>query len=1272
MPRSLRLLPVLVFFTLFYGQLLAETIYVNPIGSGNMSGINWTHSSNLQDALSTAIDGDNIWIASGNYFPGPFETDTFSVGENIVLIGGFGGFETMDSQADPVTYPTILSGDIGTPGLDTDNSDHVVTIAGNLVELVNLIIEEGHDTASYGSGVRAKDVFGFVMERCIIRNNVSTNGGGAGLYFENTIAPLTPPSLIINCVFENNETPFNGGGAYFYNNPGSQDEIINCVFINNRANWSGAGMRFSSSGYLIGCTFIGNEDMDGGAGTNEAGQLSFSEDNATPLIKNLIVVSATNTFDISSDRTGAATVLNIYDSIIGNPTIGTANSSDNTKVSFGSNVSFGGGNLFVNLGQPAGPDGIWMTQDDGFKLSGNASAIDIGSPFAPLTDFDILYSSRDANPDAGAYEYGAGGGGGPDLVIDSTFPVPPPLTTNTYGPAIAFILDTQNTGYNGNLIRVEYELQGANPNADFINYTLFNGFAGSNIFVNGTAATGNVIGGNVVFDNIWLPMTSSQNAIIGLFVNTPGSFVSDNVEFVVKPENIITEFAGPTGSPIFGGVATLAGNGGGNIFEIKEDLGFTPPATLERDPMGGNVVLAFEITAGANAEIIDGFKIDVLGDINDLYYYEIMNVTNSPYNVYGGNVSSGNQMSGNIDFINNPFAIVAGNTEHFELYVDINDSTSMDNVEFVMAPESIVSANTLSGNWFTSGVISFTGGGNITPPELVDDLGFTAPANLITSSGPDAVLIWDMDTENTGYNGTITAIQFDVFGADPGVELVGALVYDLTSANLVDNSPAFSANHITFTGLSWPLSSAGNSKLELKVSTVGSFSATNIMFDLQPSSITLADNASVTGTPISSGMINLDNGPAPSPVLKQDLGFSPPGAIGTNLFEEDVFAFELDSVGPGYSGFLNHLEIETFNADPSVEFTGFTLFDITMGSNVALGANLIGGNIVFSPINVALSGGSNTILALKVDTASSFSSDNIEFKLYPMGLGFSDNVMAQGNFVSYGPIALTSGNASPELSILPYGPFTPPGNIQRGTIDHIVMEFEIFGGANVEIIDGFSFETFSDVNDLTQFELIDVSGNGSLVYWGNPGTGNIVSGNIEFSGNPIVVMPGNTFHYELKVDVASSTATDNVDIVLNTWDVLLAGGNTVSGNEIDFGPIPLIGSGNVGPGPDLLVDLGFSNPGSIGTNLVEEGVFAFVLDTTSMGYTGNVISLEFDVLGADPNLEFTDYSLYDVSLASNIMGLGNVIAGNIVFPSLDIALSGGSNTIIELRVDSVG
>jgi len=84
------------------------------------AGATWADATNLQRALGLAVTGDEIWVASGVYYPdeGEGQTDdsrsaVFQVRNAIKLFGGFAGTETALAERDlAAAAPSVLSGDI--------------------------------------------------------------------------------------------------------------------------------------------------------------------------------------------------------------------------------------------------------------------------------------------------------------------------------------------------------------------------------------------------------------------------------------------------------------------------------------------------------------------------------------------------------------------------------------------------------------------------------------------------------------------------------------------------------------------------------------------------------------------------------------------------------------------------------------------------------------------------------------------------------------------------------------------------------------------------------------------------------------------------------------------------------------------------------------------------------------------------------------------------------------------------------------------------------
>ena len=69
-----------------------QPVYVKTTGSGN--GSSWGNASSLQNALISAVPGDELWLAAGTYLPvsGYDRNTPFLLLRNgVQIIGGFSG-----------------------------------------------------------------------------------------------------------------------------------------------------------------------------------------------------------------------------------------------------------------------------------------------------------------------------------------------------------------------------------------------------------------------------------------------------------------------------------------------------------------------------------------------------------------------------------------------------------------------------------------------------------------------------------------------------------------------------------------------------------------------------------------------------------------------------------------------------------------------------------------------------------------------------------------------------------------------------------------------------------------------------------------------------------------------------------------------------------------------------------------------------------------------------------------------------------------------------
>ena len=236
-------------------------IYVNATNGTGGDGENWGEAYNdLQLALDKASDKLNagaiavqIWLAQGTYtptkemgMPGEPRTVSFQLRNNVAIYGGFNGTETDVTARDWRKNPTILSGDIGTQGDNTDNAYHVFYHAG-----LNL-----NDKAIL-DGVTIKDGNA--------NDSARPHNVGGGMY------NLSSSPTLKNIIFENNEATLGGG---MYNGPGSKVTLTNATFHNNRATGEGGAIYNEGDGTsvaLINSLVYANEASSGSAVYNQKG-----------------------------------------------------------------------------------------------------------------------------------------------------------------------------------------------------------------------------------------------------------------------------------------------------------------------------------------------------------------------------------------------------------------------------------------------------------------------------------------------------------------------------------------------------------------------------------------------------------------------------------------------------------------------------------------------------------------------------------------------------------------------------------------------------------------------------------------------------------------------------------------------------------------------------------------------------------------------------------------------------------------------------------------
>lgn len=351
----------LILFILIVGfnnHGLAKIIYVNQAPpTNNNNGKYWISTyKSLQSALDAAVSGDQIWVAKGTYYPSKAYNLTnspryyhFEMKTGVAIYGGFAGNETAVDQRTAFglgeTNETILSGDIGTLGDNSDNCYHVIfnpnglissamldgfTVSGGNADGPNLH-NSGGGMYNYGSSPTLSNI--------TLTSNKASNGGGMA----NT---LSSPKLTRFKFFSNYATF--GGGMF---NMQSSPIITNALFISNTASSSGGAIYFnnSSSPVLNNVTFTLNNASSYGGG--------ISSNNSKLTLNNCIIWDNTAVefgYQISIDYSNVALnhscYSNVgYDVFNDGGTLKATNNNITTNPQF---VNAGNGNYQLSKGSP--------------------------------------------------------------------------------------------------------------------------------------------------------------------------------------------------------------------------------------------------------------------------------------------------------------------------------------------------------------------------------------------------------------------------------------------------------------------------------------------------------------------------------------------------------------------------------------------------------------------------------------------------------------------------------------------------------------------------------------------------------------------------------------------------------------------------------------------------------------------------------------------------------------------------------------------------------
>ncbi len=294
--NALKTLLILCVFALSHSYLTAQITYVKPGGIGD--GSSWVNASgDLQETMSTASPGTEIWVAFGTYTPTTCTSCDFTaratyfhLRENVQVYGGFAGTETSLSQRNPVSLVTILSGDIDGDGTLNNNSYTVVysrdldssarldgfTISGgNADNPDSSTASEYHSGGGWFNNGSLNGYFSNpTIENCIFKDNFAISFGAA-LTNDGSYNGASNPT-IINCQFTNNVSNSQGGAVYNDGGFGGEanPNFTNCSFTSNISQTGSGGAIYNQASEgethltISDCSFIGNYAFTKGGAIN--------------------------------------------------------------------------------------------------------------------------------------------------------------------------------------------------------------------------------------------------------------------------------------------------------------------------------------------------------------------------------------------------------------------------------------------------------------------------------------------------------------------------------------------------------------------------------------------------------------------------------------------------------------------------------------------------------------------------------------------------------------------------------------------------------------------------------------------------------------------------------------------------------------------------------------------------------------------------------------------------------------------------------------------
>jgi parallel beta-helix repeat protein len=395
-----------------------NTLYVNAsVSGGTGDGTSWANAyASLGDALKTARfcgQVKTIKVAQGTYKPTrmPFSNGieitsadnrsmTFHIPDGVTMEGGYNATTGIRNITNNLT---ILSGDIGTANVTTDNCYHVVASLGGIGVTIdgfsitggnansnsNIILDGYSFDPSDGSGILVINGTNTISNNTIYNNTASGIGGGIltsgsnntlsnNILYNNTasiqgggIYTSNSNNTLSNNILYNNTASSIGGGIYTSN---SNNTLSNNILYNNTASSIGGGI-FASEGKHK----LSNNTLYNNTASSNGGGIYIYTNSPTTLNNNIFWANKKGTADNVAGADFYSEGNNIFkNNILQLASSNYTSTNKNVLATTSSGNFFAQNPNFVSTSNLIGADGKHRTADDGLQLLACSPAIDGG------------------------------------------------------------------------------------------------------------------------------------------------------------------------------------------------------------------------------------------------------------------------------------------------------------------------------------------------------------------------------------------------------------------------------------------------------------------------------------------------------------------------------------------------------------------------------------------------------------------------------------------------------------------------------------------------------------------------------------------------------------------------------------------------------------------------------------------------------------------------------------------------------------------------------